>query len=312
VKAALVWAPACALAVVASACSSDNSGFNPRTAKGPDAQCVEGELAVGTTVSGDLSAATACAYPYAFDSSTTTLNVSYNFGGAKGKGYLISMQSLFSEQVTLVGNVAGVPTTLAYADYSLPEQAAIVFVPPANTGYSVRAGADVNNPADTGAFTLRAQSCKVPLPTIAATDSITHTDAVGPGDCTIPYSDYEGNDSSFIHIYQIQIDAGQSRAITLVAADSSLAYDGGGPGFDPFAYFGDGQYDDEVTNETFTLDTKDGGGIYTLVVGTNEYTPTSEGYTLTVGPESLTPLRVPTTHPKSARLATKMLRLHHR
>lgn len=310
-KAALVWAPACALAVVASACSSDNSGFNPRTARGPDAKCVQGELAVGTTVTGDLSAATACLYPQAFDSAATSLNVSYNFGGAKGKGYLISMQSDFSEQLTLIGNVAGVATTLAYADYDEPNQATLFFVPPANTGYSIRAGTDDSSAADTGAFTVRAQSCKVPLPAIAGSDSITHTDAVGPGDCTVPESDYEGNDSSFVHIYQIQVDAGESRSITLVAADSSLAYDAGGPGFDPYEYFGNGADDYDVTNETFTLGAKTEGGLYTLIVGTTAYTDASEGYTITVGPESLTPSRVPSARPPR-HLAAKMLRLHHR
>jgi hypothetical protein len=296
-------------ALVAGACSSDNSGFNPQTAKGPDKTCVVGELTVGSSATGDLSAASACPYAQFFDSANTAIAVSYNFGTQQGKGYLISLQSDWENQASLIGATSGVPTTLAYADFDHQRQATLVFVAPSNTGYSVRVGAYDANPADTGAYTLRAQSCKVPLPTI--TDSITHSDNVGPGDCTVPFSDYYGIDSSYVHLYTIHFDTNMTRTITLVGSDSSLAFNMGGSGLDVYGYF-DGNYGgvslghSSLHNTTFVF-TSNKPGVYTLMVGTTFYSPASQPYTLTVGAQqAAAPSRVPP--PLSLRAAAKVLR----
>ena len=301
------------VALAAAACSSDNTGFNPRTAKGPDQTCVAGELTVGLTTMGDLSKAASCAYAMFYDSTQNAIAVSYNLGTQAGKGYLVSLQSNWANQTSLIGTVSGVPATLAYADYQGPWQATLAFVATEDAGYSVRVGAYDSVSADTGAYALRVQTCKVPMPTI--TDSITHADHLALGDCTVPQSDFESDDSSYVHLYAIQFDAGQTRTITFTAPDSSLSFDIGGPGFDPYGYFccaygGAWRFDHWVHNATYSV-TATGAGIYTLIVGTSHYTPTSQPYTLTVGAGSLAPSRVPPKTPSLSR-PNKVLRVRRR
>jgi hypothetical protein len=281
-------------ALVAGACSSDNAPFNPRTAKGPDANCVAGELTVGTTVNGDLSAATACSYPLFWDSSASTINESYNFGTQKGKGYLISLQANWDNHAELIGGTSTAEVTLAEADYGGARQSTLAFVATGNTGYSVRVGADDdnNNAADTGAFVLRAQTCKVPLATI--TDSVTHTDTLGlAGDCTDPEGDYRSGDSSFVHLYTIHMDSGASRTIYFTVPTAELAFNLGGPGFDPYGYFETSTWFNATNisggSGTFTAGDS---GTYTMVVGTAAYSATPVPYTMTIGAEVLAPLHV--------------------
>jgi len=302
----------CALAAALAACSSDNNNsFNPRTAKGPDTQCVVGDLANGTTVTGDLSAATACSYPTEYDSTITGLAVSYNFGAAAGKGYLISLLSALNNQTTLIGGTSTAKTVLAYADYQAPLQATMILVPPANTGYSVRVGAYDSTRADTGAYSLRAQTCKVPLGTI--TDSVTHQDVLGPGDCVDPLGDWEGEDSSYIHVYQIQFDSNSARTLAFVAGDSSLAFNIGGPGFDPYGYLDNSTQvrANDITSASGTFTSKR-PGIYTLIVGTTYYSPTSHSYTLTIGGQTPGASRVPTGTPFGSTSSARMHKLRQR
>jgi hypothetical protein len=275
-------------ALVAGACSSDNAAFNPRTAKGPDANCVAGELTVGTTVNGDLSAATACSYPLFWDSSASTINESYNFGTQKGKGYVISLQANWDNHVELIGGPSTAEVTLAEADYEGARQSTLAFVATGNTGYSVRVGADDNNnnSADTGAFVLRAQTCKVPLGTI--TDSVTHADTLGMGgDCTLPEGDYVGSDSSFVHLYTIHFDSGASRNIYLTVPGAPLAFNLGGPGFDPYGYFETSTWlrAEDIDADGSGTFTAGDSGTYTMVIGTETYQASPQGYTLTVGTE---------------------------
>jgi hypothetical protein len=309
VKATFARLSTCALAAAVAACGSSSNGFNPRTAKGPDTQCVVGDLAVGTMVTGDLSAATACAYPAEYDSTITGLTVSYNFGGAAGKGYLVSLQSNWGNQTTLIGGSSGAKTVLAYSDYGGDEQPTLVFVPPANTGYSVRAGAFDSTASDTGAYTLRAQTCKVPVKTI--TDSVSHADNLGPGDCVLPQGDYTGNDSSYVHIYQIQFDSASTRELMFIVGDSSLAFNFGGPGFDPYGYL-PGSTSTNVSGITGGMGplTSSSAGIYTLIVGTTEFAPTSQPYTIIVGSETPAASRVPTGTPFVTPLGRATVKAH--
>ena len=297
-------------AIAVAACSSDNTGFNPKTAKGPDQSCVLGELTVGSTMTGDLSkTASSCSYPAFYDSAEKGIAVSYNFGAQAGHGYLLSLLTTFKNQISLVGTNAGVAATEGYAWYDSPSYATIPLIAQSNAAFSVRVGAYDSVAADTGAYTLRAQSCKVPVATII--DSTTHADNVGPGDCTVPLSDYYGYDSAYVHLYAIQFDSGATRTITLTASDSSLAYDLGGPEHDPYGYF-DGNYGGAATgnynvkNSTFNF-TATTAGIYTLMVGTSHYTPTAEPYTLTVGGSQPAASRVPS-HTLSVGASDKTLR----
>jgi hypothetical protein len=287
-------------AFVAGACSSDNSGFNPKTAKGPDKTCVIGELTVGSAATGDLSAASACSYPQFFDSANTAIAVSYNFGAEKGKGYLISLQSNWENQASLIGTASGVPATLAYADYDHQWQATLAFVATGNTGYSVRVGAYDANPVDTGAYTLRAQSCKVPIPTV--TDSVTHSDNLTPSDCMMPLGDFDSEDSTYVHLYAIQFDSGASRNIYITAADSSVTFNLGGPGFDPYGYYNNSARISAygVTDGSGTF-TAAAAGVYTLVIGTSHYTTTTAPYTITFGAQQ--PATVASRVPSSPGLA---------
>jgi hypothetical protein len=260
-------------------------------------------------VTGDLSAATACSYPTEYDSTITGLAVSYNFGGAAGKGYLFSMQSTWANQTTLIGGTSTAKSVLAYSDDGGVDQPTLFLVPPSNTGYSVRVGAYDSTRADSGAYSLRAQTCKVPLGTI--TDSVSHADNLGPGDCIVPQGDYAGNDSSYVHIYQIQFDSASTRQLTFIVGDSSLAFDFGGPGFDPYGYL----YGSTATNYSGIMNgsgpiTSSSPGIYTLVVGTTEFAPTSQPYTIIVGSETPAPSRVPVGTPFGHARVKATVKLH--
>ena len=62
-----------------------------------------------------------------------------------------------------------------------------------------------------------------------------------------------------------------------------LAVNIGGPGYDPYGYFGNGNSWVDVTDgSSFTYTAAD-SGTYTMVIGTNAYSATSQPYTLTVG-----------------------------
>jgi hypothetical protein len=275
--------------VTAMACGSDN-GTAPKPQVGPDAQCVKGTLAVGQTVQGDLSAASSCNYPLVWDATDTSIGQSYNFSVQTGKGYLVSLLATEDNNVLLVGGTAASEQILEAADYSAPWQSTLPFVATSSTTYSVRVGSDdeSNRLADTGAYTLRAQSCNVPLPLV--TDSVSYTGTFGPGDCTDPQSDFRSDDSSYVHLYAVHFDSGASRTIYIDAPAAELAFDIGGPGFNPYGYT-------YPTNENVTwygyTDISGGSGVitagdsgtYTMVIGTAAYSATAQPYTITFGAE---------------------------
>jgi hypothetical protein len=276
------------LALVAAACGSD-SVTKPKPPVGPDATCVAGTLTVGTTVNGDLSAnGSSCLYPLFWDSSVSTLNVSYNFGVQAGKGYLVSEQAVWDNHAEMIGTSGGAKVTVAEADYSGTRQSTLPFVATSTTAYSVRVGADDDDPtnlaADTGAFVLRAQTCKVALPTV--TDSVSHSDNLAPGDCTLPEGDFVGQDSSFVHLYTVHFTAGGTRTIYVTSAAVPLAIDMGGPGFDAYGYFNSNalRVGNTSAGDSFTFTAVD-SGTFTMVVGTNTYSASSEAYTITFGAE---------------------------
>jgi hypothetical protein len=267
----------------------------PKPPVGPDATCVLGTLSVGTPVSGDLGAGNSCLYPQFEDSGAApALAQSYNFGVQAGKGYLLSVQSAYDNQASLIGTQGGVAVTRGYAWYGGDWQATVAFVAPSTTAYSVRAGQHDAVAGDTGAYVLRAQTCKVPVPMI--TDSITHSDNLAPGDCLMPESDF-GDDSSYLHIYAIHFDSGAARTISVSASGSSVRLDMGGPGFDPYGYydnypgFTNSGASGVTTTETNTFVAAD-SGVYTLIIGTDSYSAASQPYTITVGNQQVAPLHV--------------------
>jgi hypothetical protein len=282
------------VALVAAACGSD-SATSPKPPVGADATCVVGTLTVGTTVTGDVSnTASSCLYPLFWDSAAPpTSNVSYNFGVRAGKGYLISEIATWNNHVQLIGGTTAAKVTLAEADYGGVRQSTLAFVATSTTAYSVRVGADDNNnPADTGTFTLRAQSCKVPVPTI--TNSVTHSDNLASGDCTVPQGDFNYLDSSYVHLYAIHFDSGGTRTITFGVPGAALAFDLGGPGYDPYGYLWHSSWTGKrsMTTDTTITFTAGDSGVYTMMVGTAAYQAASTAYTLTVGTEVPAPLHV--------------------
>jgi hypothetical protein len=261
-----------------------------------------GTLSVGQTVQGDLSAASSCSfYPLVWDTTQTAISQSYNFSVQSGKGYLVSLLSTVWTNAQLIGGTTANPVRLEAADYDAPYQSTLPFVATATTTYSVRVSADNypsnSIPADTGAYTLRAQSCKVPLPMV--TDSVSHSDNLAPGDCTDPKSDFTTEDSSFVHIYTIHFDSAATRTIYISAGGAPVAFNIGGPGSDPYDYFGWGTSARNITSGSGTFTAGD-SGVYTMVIGTNAYSATSQPYTITFGAEVPAASRV--TPPPSAGL----------
>jgi hypothetical protein len=270
--------------LVAAACGSD-SPVAPKPPIGPDAaSCVVGTLSVGTTVSGDLNPTTAkCSDSLFWDSSTSTIYESYNFGVQSGKGYLISLLATWDNHVELMGGTSAAEQMLGVADYSAPRQSTIPFVAKSTTAYSVRVGADDpdHNLADTGAFTLRVQSCKVPLTTI--TDSVSHSDNLAPTDCTVPEGDFTTGDSSYVHLYTIHFDSAGTRTFYFAVPGAPLAFDMGGPLYDPYGYLGNSIGVQNVANGSSVTFTAGDSGTYTMILGTSTYSATSQSYTMTVG-----------------------------
>lgn len=271
--------------LAAAACSSDTA---PKVAHvGPDASCVKGSLSVGQTIQGDLSAASSCLYPLVWNTNDTSIGQSYNFTVQAGKGYLVSLLATWDNNALLVGGTTASPSILEAADYSGTYQSTLPFVATSSTTYSVRVGSDdeTNRLADTGTYTLRAQACKVPLPLV--TDSVTHTDNLGPGDCTAPQSDFTTGDSSYVHLYAIHFDSAASRTIYIQAPGAALAFDLGGPGFNPYGYsYGNNSvgwiYARNITGGMGTFTAAD-SGTYTMVIGTQAYSASAQPYTITFG-----------------------------
>jgi hypothetical protein len=302
VKSVLAVVASASVVMLAAACGSD-SATAPKPPVGPDAaSCTVGTISTGQTISGDLSAAPAagCTEPLFWDSTFTVFYESYNFGVQSGKGYLVSLLSTWDSHVELEGGTTGAEVQLGEADYSAPYQSTIPFVANATTAYSLRVGQDDQSPAaDTGAFTLRVQSCKVPIGTV--TDSVSHTDSLTASDCTDPQSDFETDDSSHIHIYTIHFaTAGDQRMLYVDVPSGAITFEGGGPGYDPYCYFcSAGWGHGNVSSGSYVMTAGD-SGTYTMIVGTPSYDAGTQPYTLTFGAETVAgPLHV--TPPPGAR-----------
>lgn len=277
--------------MLAAACSSD-SATAPKRPIGPDAaSCTVGTITTGQTVQGDLNAppAVGCTEPLFWDSTHTVFYESYNFGVQAGKGYLVSLLSTWDSHVELEGGTTGAEVQLGEADFSAPQQSTIPFVANATTAYSLRVGQDDPSPAtDTGAFTLRVQSCKVPIGTV--TDSVSHTDSLTASDCTDPQSDFNSNDSTHLHIYTVHFaTAGDQRMLYIDVPTGAITVEGGGTAYDPYCYFCSGGWDaHNVSSGAYAMVAGD-SGTYQMVVGTPTYVAGTQPYTLTFGTETAAP-----------------------
>ena len=151
---------------------------------------------------------------------------------------------------------------------------------------TVRASTFDTLASDTGAFTITPQACKVPVPPLVQpTDSITHTDTVGVGDCPVILSDFFDNQHSdlvFVHLYALNFSSsGNYRQVT-ITADGPVWLFMGGPGNDAFAAVPGHNVESIDTATTHTINNfGTGKGDFTFVVAAAQ--PAS--YTITIGSE---------------------------
>jgi hypothetical protein len=314
--------PAVGMALFLAACGSDSS-TTPKTSGLDPARCTVGTIAAGQSAQGDLNPANGntCAEGYPFEEGDSDNYVAYKFGVTSGTGYLVSLAASWDNHVELMQASPIGEQLIGVSDECCSAQSTIPFVANATTTYGVRVGQDdplINGaPSDTGAYTLRVQTCKVPVTTV--TDSITHVDSLTTSDCVNPRGDFS-EDSSYIHIYTIHFAApGDQRTIAITAGiDQPLIVRAGGPGYDPYCYFTDCLlYDYGFEDNSWTVTAPD-SGTYTMVLGTESFTSSTVPYTVTFGSDVSAASHVtppPTARSAAARLMAKgkkhMTRLSH-
>ena len=270
-----------ALALAAAACGSDNTPTSGNSGA-KSVACATGSLAVGAMQHGDLDSASTCKRVSAA-SGDSTLTAFYTLSVQSGHGYLLAMagQSLHS----LLALVSPGDTLRALSPHyagPLPIARMLIASEVTETD-TVRATTFDTLASDTGAFTITTQSCKVPVPPLVQpTDSITHTDTIGPGDCQVFLSDFllsTVSDQVSVHLYSVHFSQGMFRQVTIDASSPVWLLMGGAED-DTFGAHGSVESIDTATTHTvnnFGL----GAGHYTLVVAASA--PSS--YTLTIGSE---------------------------
>lgn len=243
-------------------------------------------------MTGDLNAASGntCHEGYPWDEGDSDSYLAYKFGVTSGTGYLVSLQANYDNHVEVMEASSLGEQLIGLADGYQENVSSIPFVANATTTYALRVGQDdpmtEGGVSDSGAYTLRVQTCKVPLAGI--TDSVTHVDSLTTGDCLQERSwAFYNNDSSYIHIYTMHFaNIGGQRTIAITAGvDQELVARAGGPGYDPYCYFSECLLSTgDFTNGSWVVTAPD-SGTYTLVIGTYGFSATTTPYTLTVGAE---------------------------
>lgn len=273
-----------ALAVVAAACGSSKS---PTSVNSPSkgVACATGSITLGAVVNGDLDSASTCKRLNTI-TGDSTLTASYSLSVQSGHGYLLTMagQNLHTVmQLVSPGDtlLAASPTYLGPSS-----QVRLLFAREVTETDTVRATAFDTLASDTGAFTITPQSCKVPVPPLVQpTDSITHNDTVGIGDCQVLLSDFFDNphdEQVSVHLYALHFSAATNYRQVTINADSPVWLFMGGPGDDAFAAVPGHSVESIDTATTHTINNfGTGKGDFTFVVAAAE--PAS--YTLTIGAE---------------------------
>jgi hypothetical protein len=257
-----------------------------------DTVCTRGALTTGDSVVGHLTAANGCRTIDLFQAETTYAN-EYTLPVQAGQGYLVSMGSIFVNPffrvaLELVGpNSAGHDSLLGYDTYYYPARAALPFVAPATGTYKVRATVADSVSSDSGGYSVRLQTCKVPVAGVI-TDSTTHDDTLGPSDCVMPRSNFYVGDTTRVQMYAMHVDTGMARTLTFTSASPLVVVVGSQ--FDPFLgltrSYGVTAYD--VTNGTLEV-APPHPGTYTIIVGTYGFVSAPTPYTLTVGGQHAPP-----------------------
>jgi hypothetical protein len=272
----------------AAACGS--SSMEPDVTH--DKVCLPLSLSVGT-VSNDMDTTNACVTANLLrvlaGESDSTLAIDYTFPVQASSGFIITMQPLPGSNLTpRLHLVSSDGTLLAASPTGIFGSAVLAFVNTAADTVTVRAAAGDSAVSDTGAYSIRVQTCQVPLAPI--TDSVMHSDVVQIGDCVLPSAAFAG-DSMHVHLYSIHIDSASSRSVS-VTSPGALVVAGSGRHDDTFGVLPGNEFLHPAVPPTapsayaFTLGGPV-GGYFTLVIGTTSANPTS--YTLTVGSEQTGP-----------------------
>jgi len=274
---------------IGAACGS--SATAPKVVK--NKVCPPAVLSAGV-VANSLDTASACVTPNVLAGvldaqPESTLASDYTLHVQGSTGVIITMEGLPpAELASRLDLLASDSTLLATSPTGVFAPAVLAFVNGTPDSLDVRATVDDSLPADTGAYSLRVQTCAVPLAPI--TGAVSHTDSIQSSDCVLPSAPFVG-DSSHAHLYSIHIDSGSSRAIT-VSSPGAVAIAGGSPHDDTFgalpsdAFLHPSEPPTGPSAYAFTLGGGP-GGYFTLIISTPSDEPTS--YTLTVADEQSTP-----------------------
>lgn len=272
-----------AFVITAAACGSSV----PTSVKSPKSvACATGSTTVGATVNGRLDSASTCRRRNTV-SGESTFTASYGLSVQSGHGYVLTMtgQNLHSlMQLTAPG---GDTLRASSPTYAGPvQQARLLIASEVTETDTVRATTFDTLASDSGAFSITAQSCKVPVPPLLQpTDSITHVDSVGTGDCQVDLADFFDQTHAgpvSVHVYAVHYSSSTDFRQVTIDASSPVWLFMGGSGDDTFgALPSDGvESIDSATTHTVN-DFGRGQGDFTLVVAAAA--PAS--YTLTVGAE---------------------------
>ena len=212
--------------------------ISPTSLRQPTLQrtCVAGTLTPDTLVTGDLDSASACR---ALDllSRESTFTHSYVLPVQAGRGYLLDMWAQNSQNVfmksrlELVTAGASTEALLAATRTSAYGRAQLVFVGAATDTDTVRATTVDGAPSDTGAYQVFAETCKVPVPALMDSDSITHADTISAGDCQVDLSEFPVGDGNIgnAHLYALHWTGGSQGRVISYTSDERLRVFIGGP-----------------------------------------------------------------------------------
>ena len=260
--------------------------------------CFRGVLSVDPAVgdrSGKLDSASGCR---TLDLVTveSTFTDSYLVPVQAGQGYLVIMwprsnYSFLSTRLELVTADTSGPTLLAASRIRPFGEAMLLFAAAATATDTIRATTADAAPSDTGSYGIVARTCTAPVALV--TDSMMHSDQIGPGDCEVALSAFDSSDHnvSNVHLYALRITANSRWRKISFTSSTPLRVIIGGPHEDTFGQLAGSQVAYLTAPDTASSFYFSGRpGDYTLVIGTDQYLINRGSYALSIGPEQSGPI----------------------
>lgn len=256
----------------------------------PVLNCVRGTLRADTAVAGELNPAGGCRTLDPL-SGESTFTHSYVLATDAGRGYLITMSganfgTMRSQLELTTTRASGGTPTAASRSGSSAFLTQLVFVSTAAALDTIRATTADALPSDTGSYRLSVRTCRVP---VAATDSITHSDTIEPGDCLVDLSLFPFGDrmDSDVHLYPLHATDIHYKRLIAFTSHERLRIFIGGPHEDTFGVTGGSSVTTFTTPDSATSFYFSGRtGDYTLVIGPDQSSNNNFAtYTLTIGRE---------------------------